>query len=300
MSKDIKALLAQKLAENNARHTNAHQSTPLNIGSELKRLALDTIRPNPYQPRTVFDDAEIDNLAQSINEIGLLQPISVRATDIGDYEIIAGERRYKAHQQLGKSHIDAIVIQADDSELAILALAENASRQDLCDYEIGKALRAIEDLFPSKTKLAESIGINREDMYRYFSYDALPNVLLEKLATQPKLISRTAATQIKQAINELKLPESRLNELLLSAWDKLQSGTLEQTKMADYLRTQAAGIQLRTPSIVSKPILYQGKTIGKLQYKGKKLLIELNHMAVSPEQEQQIENFLVSLFAKPH
>ena len=300
MSKDIKALLAQKLAENNARHTNAHQSTPLNIGSELKRLALETIRPNPYQPRTVFDDAEIDNLAQSINEIGLLQPISVRATDIGDYEIIAGERRYKAHQQLGKSHIDAIVIQADDSELAILALAENASRQDLCDYEIGKALRAIEDLFPSKTKLAESIGINREDMYRYFSYDALPNVLLEKLATKPKLISRTAATQIKQAINELKLPESRLNELLLSAWDKLQSGTLEQTKMADYLRTQAAGIQLRTPSIVSKPILYQGKTIGKLQYKGKKLLIELNHMAVSPEQEQQIENFLVSLFAKPH
>ena len=300
MSKDIKALLAQKLAENNARHTNAHQSAPLNIGSELKRLALDTIRPNPYQPRTVFDDAEIDNLAQSINEIGLLQPISVRATDIGDYEIIAGERRYKAHQQLGKSHIDAIVIQADDSELAILALAENASRQDLCDYEIGKALRAIEDLFPSKTKLAESIGINREDMYRYFSYDALPNVLLEKLATKPKLISRTAATQIKQAINELKLPESRLHELLLSAWDKLQSGTLEQTKMADYLRTQAAGIQLRAPSIVSKPILHQGKAIGKLQYKGKKLLIELNHMAVSPEQEQQIENFLVSLFAKPH
>ena len=114
MSKDIKALLAQKLAENNARHTNAHQSAPLNIGSELKRLALDTIRPNPYQPRTVFDDAEIDNLAQSINEIGLLQPISVRATDIGDYEIIAGERRWRAAQLAGLTEIPAIVRELND------------------------------------------------------------------------------------------------------------------------------------------------------------------------------------------
>lgn len=298
MSKDIKALLAQKLAENNARHTNAKQSTALNMGSELKRLPLDAIEPNPYQPRKVFDEAEIDNLAQSIQEMGLLQPISVRKTEYGSYELIAGERRYKAHQKLGKSHIDAIVVQADDSELAILALAENASREDLCDYEIGKALRSIENLFPSKTRLAESIGINREDMYRYFSYEALPAVFLDKLASQPKLISRTAATQIKQAINALKLPETRLNELLLTAWDQLEAGTLEQTKIADFLRHQAAGIELRTPSIVSKPIVHQGKTIGKIQHKGKKLMIELNHMVVSAEKEQQIEQFLVKLFSE--
>lgn len=91
-----------------------------------------------------------------------------------------------------------------------------------------------------------------------------------------------------------------MHELLLSAWDKLQSGTLEQTKMADYLRTQAVqAFNCARHRLSVSQFCDQGKAIGKLQYKGK-LLIELNHMAVSPEQEQQIEKFLVSLFAKPH
>ena len=86
MTKDIKALLAQRLAENNARHANANQSTYLEIGNELKRIAIDKIKPNPYQPRTVFEESEIASLAESIKEMGLLQPITVRATDNGNYE----------------------------------------------------------------------------------------------------------------------------------------------------------------------------------------------------------------------
>ena len=64
MSKDIKTLLAQKLADNNARHANANQSTYLDVGNELKRLPLDKIKSNPFQPRTVFDETEIANLAE--------------------------------------------------------------------------------------------------------------------------------------------------------------------------------------------------------------------------------------------
>lgn len=69
MSKDIKTLLAQKLADNNARHANANQSTYLDVGNELKRLPLDKIKSNPFQPRTVFDETEIANLAESIKEM---------------------------------------------------------------------------------------------------------------------------------------------------------------------------------------------------------------------------------------
>ncbi|WP_277073500.1 ParB/RepB/Spo0J family partition protein, partial [Simonsiella muelleri] len=200
MSKDIKALLSQKLAENNNRHLQAKQDTEFNLGNRLMRLPLDKIQANPFQPRLDFDEQAMAALVESIKEMGLLQPITVRESQQGEYQIIAGERRFQAHKLLGKTTIDAVVMQAEDSELAILALAENVDRQDLSDFEIGKALREIAQLFPNKTRLAEAIGLNRSDMYRYFAFEALPPVLLEKLAQKPRLLSRMAMTQIRQTL----------------------------------------------------------------------------------------------------
>lgn len=299
MSKDIKALLAQKLAENNARHANANQTTHLEIGNELKRLPLDKIRPNRYQPRTVFDEKELATLADSIKESGLLQPISVREIENDSFEIIAGERRYKAYELLGKNYIDAIVTQANDSDIAVLALAENASRQDLCDYEIGKALRQIEHLFPNKSRLAEAIGLNREDMYRYFSYEALPASFLEKLALNPKLLSRTAATQIKQVLNEYPTSDETINGLLLEVWEMLKNREIEQTKIASYLRLQLKPIKeklLVTP--MTKPILQYGKEVGKIQNKGNKFVLEIQSSALDVEQERTIERFINQLLSQ--
>lgn len=300
MSKDIKALLAQKLAENNARHANANQSTHLDIGNELKCLPLDKIQPNRYQPRTVFDENELNTLADSIKESGLLQPISVREIEDGYYEIIAGERRYKAHQLLGKNYIDAIVTQANDSDIAVLALAENASRQDLCDYEIGRALRQIEYLFPNKSRLAEAIGLNREDMYRYFSYEAFPSVFLDQLAQNPKLLSRTAATQIKQVLNEYKPSEETINKLLSEVWKMLNNGEIEQTKIANYLRLHLKSIGAKEKVISNpliKPVLKYGKEVGKIQHKGNKFVLELQSSVVSVEQEQALEAFINQLLS---
>lgn len=296
MSKDIKSLLAQKLAENSARHANANQTTYLDVGSELKRLSLDKIQPNPFQPRTVFDEKEIASLAESIKEMGLLQPITVRETSDGNYELIAGERRLRACQLLGKTQIDAIVTQADDSELAILALAENASREDLCDYEIGQALRTIEKHFPNKSRLAEAVGLNREDMYRYFSYEALPSDFLTKLATKPQLLSRSAATQIKQALTELQWSDEKANDEMLKVWALLEAGKLEQTKIATYLRQQVmASDSLKLTNVMSRPILSQGKSIGKIQHKGKKFVLELQSESVTSEQQRAIEQFVNQL-----
>ena len=134
MSKDIKALLSQKLAENNNRHLQAKQDTEFNLGNRLMRLPLDKIQANPFQPRLDFDEQAMAALVESIKEMGLLQPITVRESQQGEYQIIAGERRFQAHKLLGKTTIDAVVIQAEDSELAILALAENVDRQDLSDF----------------------------------------------------------------------------------------------------------------------------------------------------------------------
>lgn len=304
MSKDIKALLAQKLAENSAKHLNANQSAHLELGNELKKLPLNKVRPNHFQPRTVFDEKEIASLAESIKEMGLLQPVTVREIDEGNYELIAGERRFKAHELLGKTHIDAIVTQADDSEIAILALAENASREDLCDFEIGKALRSIEALFPNKSRLAEAVGIDRKEMYRYFAYRDLPASFLEKVERNPKLLSRSAAYDIKQVINELQLSEQQITEILSHVWDMLELGKLEQGKIAEFIRQQSLKLSqdILTPAIAApldiKPIISNGKPIGKFHHKGKKYVVEINAKDLDEQQRIEIEKFIETLMTK--
>ena len=304
MSKDIKALLAQKLAENSAKHLNANQSAHLELGNELKKLPLNKVRPNHFQPRTVFDEKEIASLAESIKEMGLLQPVTVREIDEGNYELIAGERRFKAHELLGKTHIDAIVTQADDSEIAILALAENASREDLCDFEIGKALRSIEALFTNKSRLAEAVGIDRKEMYRYFAYRDLPASFLEKVERNPKLLSRSAAYDIKQVINELQLSEQQITEILSHVWDMLELGKLEQGKIAEFIRQQSLKLSqdILTPAIAApldiKPIISNGKPIGKFHHKGKKYVVEINAKDLDEQQRIEIEKFIETLMTK--
>lgn len=302
MTKDIKALLAQRLAENNARHANAHQSTHLEIGNELKKIPVEKIKPNPYQPRTVFDDSEIASLAESIKEMGLLQPITVRATENGNYELIAGERRLRAHQSLGKTHIESIVSQANDSELAIFALAENASRQDLCDYEIGQALKNISSLFSNKSRLAESVGLDRKEMYRYLAYDDLPSSFLAKVSTNPKLLSRSAAYDIKQVLAQLNLSEKKSSEVLSHVWELLELGKLEQGKIADFIthtvNSEALTKTTKLMPLDIKPILFEGNQIGKFQHKGKKYVVEIKAESLSEDQRSQIEKFIQNLMTQ--
>lgn len=298
MSKNIKALLSKKLAENNSRHLLAQQDTEWDRNNRLLRLPLDKIQANPFQPRLDFDEQELNALAESIKEMGLLQAITVRETKQGEYQIIAGERRFQACKRLGKTTIDAVLMQVEDSELAILALAENVDRQDLSDFEIGKALREIEKLFPNKTRLAEAVGLNRSDMYRYFAFEALPPALWDKLTQNPRLLSRMAMTHIRQTLEDLALPEAQSEAVLLKAWALLESGTLEQSKMAAYIRQQIACGQRTQPAAAAKPIVWHGQSVGAIQRKGKKLVVEINHSVLSAEQEQKIEAFFEQLMAK--
>ncbi|WP_081665839.1 ParB/RepB/Spo0J family partition protein, partial [Pseudogulbenkiania ferrooxidans] len=236
MAKNLKAMLAKKLAENNLRHRESPQETEFDEGRQHVRLDLDLIDPNPYQPRRSFPQQELNALASSIAEAGLLQPVTVRKYE-GRYQLIAGERRLRAHELLGKTSIEAIVVPSEDADLAVFALAENIDRQDLADYEIGLALRRIESLFPSKKKLAESLGLNREDMYRYFAFEALPERLRTKLDLDPRLLSRSAASELKRLLEQTPAsPE--LDVALDLAWSLLEQGSLEQGKMAGFINRQ--------------------------------------------------------------
>lgn len=128
---------------------------------DLHSVPLDRIRPNPYQPRHVFDADALEELKQSLSASGLLQPIVVRPAGDG-YEVIAGERRLRAAEQLGWSDIHAVIREVDDQTLLTLALVENLQRDSLSpiDEALGYE-RLINEFGVSQAAVAELVGRSR-------------------------------------------------------------------------------------------------------------------------------------------
>src|SRR3954453_20425672 len=102
---------------------------------EVVNIAIEKIKPNRYQPRTVFSEEKIEELARTIHTHGVIQPIVIRSAGTGTYEIIAGERRYRAMKKLGWSEVPAIIRELDDKETASIALIENLQREELTAIE---------------------------------------------------------------------------------------------------------------------------------------------------------------------
>ena len=129
--------------------------------NQLQKLAIDQVVPNPHQPRKVIDPEAIRDLAASIESEGLLQPIVVRPTDKG-YELIAGERRWRAHQHLGKSTILARLLDASDLSSASLSLIENLQREELNPVEEAMGYQSlVADFNLTQQEVAERMGKSR-------------------------------------------------------------------------------------------------------------------------------------------
>jgi ParB family transcriptional regulator, chromosome partitioning protein len=132
------------------------------ISAEIPEIPVERISRNPHQPRNRFDEAETADLAASIALHGVLQPIIVRATADGAYELIAGERRLRAARQAGLSHIPAVVRESAGGEQLELALVENLQRQDLNAIEEAAAYRELVDRFGlSHEEVAGRVGKSR-------------------------------------------------------------------------------------------------------------------------------------------
>ena len=129
---------------------------------DLRQIPLDDIGPNPFQPRHMFDEQAITELANSLRTSGLLQPVVLRPTDDGMYQLIAGERRWRAAQQLGWSEIGAVVREVDDRTLLTLALVENLQRDALSPIDEASGYRRlVEDFDASQHEVAELVGRDR-------------------------------------------------------------------------------------------------------------------------------------------
>ncbi|GHU83020.1 nucleoid occlusion protein [Clostridia bacterium] len=122
-------------------------------------IPVQSVFPNPHQPRRTFEAQAIDALAMSIQQVGLLQPIAVRAVDSARYELIAGERRLRACRQLGLTHIDALVLAATEAGGALMALVENLQREDLHYLDEAEGYAAVlRDCRMTQEALAARIG----------------------------------------------------------------------------------------------------------------------------------------------
>ena len=127
--------------------------------SSVESIQIERIVPNRYQPRQVFDSSKITELAESIDEHGLLQPIVVRPIEENMYEIIAGERRFRALQSLHKSQADVIIRHMNDEETAVVALIENIQRENLSAVEEAEAYKKLLEIGgTTQNELAKSLG----------------------------------------------------------------------------------------------------------------------------------------------
>ncbi|WP_409327997.1 ParB/RepB/Spo0J family partition protein [Staphylococcus pseudoxylosus] len=157
--------------------------------NNVESIHTERIVPNRYQPRQVFEPNKIKELAESIEEHGLLQPIVVRPIEEDMFEIIAGERRFRALQTLNKTHADVIIRYLDDEETAVVALIENIQRENLSVIEEAEAYKKLLDIGDTtQSELAKSVGK---------SQSFIANKLrLLKLA--PKVIERLRESKITE------------------------------------------------------------------------------------------------------
>lgn len=208
--------------------------------SSIKEIQISSIRPNPDQPRREFDEASLLELANSINQLGIVQPITVRDMGDGTYVIIAGERRWRASQLVGLITIPAYIRTVDDENMMEMALVENIQREDLSSLEIALAYQHLMEQYGmTQEKLSERVGKNRATVTNYLRLLKLPatiqmalkNKELDMGHARAILPLEDPALQIK-VFNEIKennlsvrKVESMVKELMEGGSVKTSTGT---------------------------------------------------------------------------
>lgn len=182
--------------------------------SSINEIALADIVPNPNQPRREFDEASLDELAASIRELGIIQPVSLRQMPDGKYQIIAGERRYRAARRAGLVTIPAYIRTVEDEAVMEMALIENIQREDLNAIEIALSFKKlIEQHHLTQEQLSERIGKKRTTIANYIRLLKLPAEV--QIGLRDKLIDMghaRALLAIENAADQLELYKRIVSE----------------------------------------------------------------------------------------
>lgn len=189
-----------------------------------RTLPIQKIEPNPNQPRKVFDEEELLALSDSIAQHGLIQPIAVREAGEGYYQIVAGERRWRASRMAGLREVPVVVLQADDRTLMELALIENLQREDLNPMEEAFGLQALIDEYNlTQEQVADRIGKSRSAVANSLRLIALPKDI-QKLVESGELSAGHARAVL--SLKSAKLQKSAVEKILIDALSVRQAEAL--------------------------------------------------------------------------
>jgi ParB family transcriptional regulator, chromosome partitioning protein len=247
--------------------------------SGLLTLPLSEIQPNPRQPRGHFDERGLEELAHSLQEVGLLQPIVVRPLDSGRYEIVAGERRFRAARLAGLEEIPAVVRATHDGDLLTEALVENIHRADLNPLEEAAAYQQLlEDFGVTHDQLAGKLGKSRPAISNALRLLTLPAALQEHVSagtlsagharallalTDPQAQARVARRVIADGLS-VRATEALVRNLLDDDPDAAQRGLADKAKSrssSPYAHLQRALGDALATSVMIKGTPQRGRVV---------------------------------------
>lgn len=200
---------------------------------EVVAIRLDEITPNPDQPRKDFDEEKLQELADSIREQGLINPIQVRPASGQGYIIVAGERRFRAHQLLGKETIYAFLTTADADEVTIV---ENLQREDLNPLEEAEGLARLQSIRGyTQSQLAKRVGKSQPAVANLLGINRLPDSIKEEYSTSNNRVSKNVLIEL----SKVKDPDEQR-----AMWEAVKTGgTVRQAR------------RQRTPSVTKVPAI---------------------------------------------
>lgn len=246
----------------------AAASSSSGSNDRTREVPMSQIRTSPYQHRKQKDQEHIESLAESILATRQIQPILVRALDDGFYELLAGEHRFHAMLQLGRSTILATVHQASNAEAQVMVLVENLKRKDVADYEAGVIFKTLLDSkeVESPSAMARMAGVKRQYVYRAMALANLPKEITRQLDEHPYAIGGHAGDDLRSLV------ANEQTALAAEAVKRVIEGKLKQGDVATWARAQLKGA-----ATMRKPIFVcaDQRIRGTITTKGNRIALNL-------------------------
>ena len=283
LGRGLSSLIPNKTSESQSTVSNLKQDVSLGT-DRLLEVDINSVSPNPYQPRTEFLTEEIENLAQSIRDKGILQPLVVTVTAPNQYQLIAGERRLRAAKLAGLQTISVVVKDGvTDQDKAELALIENIQRQNLNPIERAKGFAELQDKFKiTQEDIAKQLDISRSAVANTLRYLKLPIRVQNALANAE--ITEGHA-KIMAGLDSQELQEKVLDNILTNSLN------VRQTEKV--VKNNPASVVNQVSPAVKKWVSQLSETIHnkvEVRRKGKRYIVTLNFF-----EETEIENLYKKL-----
>lgn len=243
-------------------------------GEELQEVDIDLIDPNPDQPRLRFNEDKLNELAQSISANGLVQPLLLRRSANGRYQIVAGERRWRAAQRAGLRRVHSVVRNIPDSKLLELALIENIQREELNPIEEASAYqRLIHNLGLTQDEVAQQVGKDRSSIANYLRLLKLPEDVQRMLEDElismghaRALLGLDTKDQIRRLANEVaeKKLSVRQTEQAVKRATSPQSSGERSTPSSNDANIRAAELKMKR-FLGSQVRIHMGNNGGRIE-----------------------------------